>query len=318
LPNAAIVNVSRWVWALFAVLVLSAIALDLGFLGRSGRRQGELSVRVAVVRSAAWIGLALLFGLGVTVVYGRDAGLAYITAYVLEESLSVDNIFVFVLIFSQLRIPSALQRGVLLWGVLGALVFRGLLIGLGLFALSRIHWIVYPFAALIIFAAVRLVLGQKKERDIVVAACSVCSTWVARLIPITPQFHGSRFVVRQGGRLLATPLFVALIIVETTDIVFALDSVPAALAVTRNPFLIYTSNIFAMLGLRSLYFVLAGAVERFRYIRVGLAGILIFFGARLLLTDVVEIPNQVSLGVIAVALVLSVVASIKWPGPKTA
>jgi tellurite resistance protein TerC len=254
----------------------------------------------------------------VTVLYGRDAGLAYLTAYVLEESLSVDNIFVFVLIFSELRIPPPLQRGVLLWGVLGALVSRGLLIGLGLFALSRIHWIVYPFAALIIFAAVRLLWGQKKERDVVVAACSVCSTWVARLIPITPQFHGSRFIVRQEGRLLATPLFVALVIVETTDIVFALDSVPAALAVTRDPFLIYTSNVFAMLGLRSLYFVLAGAVERFRYIRVGLAAILIFFGGRLLLSEVIAIPNPVSLGVIAVALALSVAASIKWPGPATA
>jgi tellurite resistance protein TerC len=318
LPNAAIVTVSPWVWALFALLLLSALAFDLGFLRRSRREQRELSVRDATIRSAAWIGLALLFALGVAALYGRDAGVTFLTAYVLEESLSVDNIFVFVLIFSELRIPPQLQRAVLLWGVLGALVMRGLLIGLGLFALSRFHWVVYPFAAFIIFAAVRLIWGQKKERDIVVAACSVCSTWVARLIPITPQFHGTRFVVRQGGRLLATPLFVALIIVETTDIVFALDSVPAALAVTRNPFLIYTSNVFAMLGLRSLYFVLAGAVERFRFIRVGLAAILIFFGARLLLSDIVEFPNHVSLVVIAAALSLSVIASIRWPGPKAA
>ena len=318
MPNAAIVTVSPWVWALFALLLLSALAFDLGFLRRSRREQRELSVRDATIRSAAWIGLALLFALGVAALYGRDAGVTFLTAYVLEESLSVDNIFVFVLIFSELRIPPQLQRAVLLWGVLGALVMRGLLIGLGLFALSRFHWVVYPFAAFIIFAAVRLIWGQKKERDIVVAACSVCSTWVARLIPITPQFHGTRFVVRQGGRLLATPLFVALIIVETTDIVFALDSVPAALAVTRNPFLIYTSNVFAMLGLRSLYFVLAGAVERFRFIRVGLAAILIFFGARLLLSDIVEFPNHVSLVVIAAALSLSVIASIRWPGPKAA
>jgi tellurite resistance protein TerC len=318
LPNAATVNVSPWVWAVFAVLVLSAIAFDLGFLRRSGREQGELSVRAAAVRSAAWIGLALLFGVGVTALYGRDAGVTFLTAYLLEESLSVDNIFVFVLIFSELRIPPQLQRGVLLWGVLGALVMRGLLIGLGIFALSRIHWIVYPFAALIIFAAVRLLWGQRRQREVVVAACSVCSTWVARLIPITPQFHGSRFLVRQGGRLVATPLFVALIIVETTDVVFALDSVPAALAVTRDPFLIYTSNVFAMLGLRSLYFVLAGAVERFRFIRVGLAGILIFFGVRLLLSEIVEFPNYVSLAVIAAALSLSVMASIKWPEVKPA
>lgn len=311
-------NVNLWVWALFAILVLSAIAFDLGLLRRSRGEQRELSVRTAAVRSAAWIGLALLFGLGVMAVYGQRAALTYLTAYILEESLSVDNIFVFVLIFSELRIPPPQQRGVLLWGVLGALVTRGLLIGASLFALNKFHWVVYPFAALIIFAAVRLLWGQRKQRDIVVAACSVCSTWVARVIPITPQFHGNRFVVRQEGRFLATPLFVALIIVETTDIVFALDSVPAVLAVTRNPFLVYTSNIFAMLGLRSLYFVLAGAVERFRYLRIGLAAILVFFGARLLLSDLVEFPNHVSLAVIAAALALSLVASIKWPGAKPA
>jgi tellurite resistance protein TerC len=309
---------SRWVWVLFAILVLSAMALDLGLLRRSARAQRELSVRAAMLRSAAWVGLALLFGLVVMGLYGPTAGLAYFTAYLLEESLSIDNIFVFVLIFSELRIPPPQQRRVLLWGVLGALFARGLLIGAGLFVLSRFHWVVYPFAALIIFAAVRLMWGQKQERKAVVAACSVCSTWVARLIPITPVFHGNRFLVRHGGRLMATPLFVALVIIETTDIVFALDSVPAVLAITQDPFIVYTSNIFAMLGLRSLYFVLAGAVERFRHLRFGLAAILIFFGGRLLLSDVVEVPNHVSLAFIAAALALSVVASIKWPGAKTA
>jgi tellurite resistance protein TerC len=312
-----IVTVSLWVWAVFALLVLAAIAFDLELVGKGRREQRELSVRAATIRSAAWIGLALLFGVGVAALYGREAGVTFLTAYLLEESLSIDNIFVFVLIFSELQIPPPQQRRVLLWGVLGALVMRGLLIGAGIFVLDRFHWVVYPFAALIIFAALRLLFGQKKEREIVVEACSVCSTWVARLIPITPQFQGGRFFVRQGGRLLATPLFVALVIVETTDIVFALDSVPAVLAVTRDPFLVYTSNIFAMLGLRSLYFVLAGAVERFRYIRVGLAVILIFFGARLLLSGVVEVPNQVSLAVIAAALALSVTASIKWPQKTT-
>ena len=265
------INVSLWVWVLFAVLLVAAIAFDLGLLRRLTRQHRELTVRAATLRSAAWIGLAFLFGLAVTALYGPKAGVTYITAYLLEESLSIDNIFVFVLIFSQLRIPPPQQRGVLLWGVLGALVMRGLLIGAGLFVMSRFHWVIYPFAAFIIFAAVRLVWGQQKQREVVVAACSVCSTWVARLIPITPVIHGNRFLVRQGGRVLATPLFVALIIVETTDIVFALDSVPAVLAITRDAFLVYSSNIFAMLGLRSLYFVLAGAVERFRYLRVGLA-----------------------------------------------
>jgi len=241
------VNLSLWPWALFGVLVLSALALDLG-LFRS-------------------------------------------------------------------------RRGELLWGVIGALVMRGLLIGAGLFLLNRFHWVVYPFAALIIFAAIRLLWGGQKQRELVVSACAICSTWVARIIPITPQYHGTRFWVRQperGGPFVATPLLVALIIVETTDIVFALDSVPAVLAVTREPFIVYTSNIFAMLGLRSLYFVLAGIVERFRFLRVGLAAILIFFGARLLLDNVLEVPNGVSLAVIAVALTLSVVASVKWPGSSTA
>jgi len=315
------VHVSRWAWLLFGALVLSALALDLGLLRRKRGEQRELSLRAAAGRSVAWIVLSLLFGVVVFLLYGQQAAFAYLTAYVLEKSLSIDNVFVFVLIFSELRIPPAQQRSVLLWGVLGALVMRALLIGAGLFLLARFHWVVYPFAALIIFAAIRLLWGGQKQREMVVAACAICSTWVARLIPITPVYHGGKFVVRQperGNRLVATPLLVALIIVETTDIVFALDSVPAVLAVTREPFLVYTSNVFAMLGLRSLYFVLAGVVERFRYIRVGLAAILIFFGARLLLSGVVQIPNLVSLGLIAAALGLSVIASLRWPGPQPA
>jgi tellurite resistance protein TerC len=299
------------------VLVLSALAFDLGLLTRSGRQQHELSLRAATARSVGWTLLSLLFGLGVLVIFGKPAALTFVTAYLLEQSLSIDNVFVFVLIFSELKIPPALQRSVLLWGVLGALVMRGLLIAAGLFLLNAFHWVVYPFAGLIILAAVRLLWGKKKEQDLVVAACSICNTWVARFIPITPQYHAGRFVVRQaerGNRLVATPLLVALIIVESTDIVFALDSVPAVLAVTQEPFLVYTSNVFAMLGLRSLYFVLAGVVERFRFLRVGLASILIFFGARLLLGDVIGGPTAVSLGVIAAALTLSIAVSIKWPG----
>lgn len=301
--------------------MLSALALDLGLFSSRRGEQRELTLREAATRTVAWVGLSFLFGLVVLALYGQRAALTYVTAYLLEQSLSIDNVFVFLLIFSELRVPPAEQRGVLLWGVIGALVMRGLLIGAGLFLLNRFHWVVYPFAALIIFAAIRLLWGGQKQHELVVSACAICSTWVARIIPITPQYHGTRFWVRQperGGRFVATPLLVALIIVETTDIVFALDSVPAVLAVTREPFIVYTSNIFAMLGLRSLYFVLAGVVERFRFLRVGLAAILIFFGARLLLGNVLEVPNGVSLAVIAVALTLSVVASVKWPGSSTA
>ncbi|MEA2705278.1 MAG: tellurite resistance protein TerC [Gemmatimonadaceae bacterium] len=314
-------HVSLWLWGLFGILVLSALALDLGLFQSRRGEQRELTLRQAAARTLAWAALSLLFGLVVLVLYGQQVALTYVTAYLLEQSLSIDNVFVFLLIFSELRVPAAQQRGVLLWGVIGALVMRALLIGAGLFLLNRFHWVVYPFAALIIFAAIRLLWGGQKQRELVVTACGICSTWVARIIPITPQYHGRRFWVREaerGRRLVATPLLVALIIVETTDIVFALDSVPAVLAVTRDPFIVYTSNIFAMLGLRSLYFVLAGVVERFRYLRVGLAAILIFFGVRLLLGDIIEVPNGVSLAVIAAALALSVIASLKSPGAATA
>lgn len=314
LQRAAAMQVNVWVWGLFALVVLGALAIDLGLLRTSRGQDRELTLRSAAIRSAAWIAISLLFGLVVMWLYGSHAAITYLTAYLLEKSLSVDNIFVFLLIFSELRIPPVQQRRVLLWGVLSALVMRALLIGAGLFVINRFHWVVYPFAALIMLAAVRLLWGGQKERQVVVAACSICSTWVARVIPITPVFHGNKFWLREGGRFVATPLLVALIIVETTDVVFALDSVPAVLAVTREPFLVYTSNIFAMLGLRALYFLLAGIVERFRYIRVGLAGILIFLGAKLLLGEIVEFPNWVSLAVIAMSISLSVAASLIWPG----
>ena len=309
-------QVELWAWGTFGAVVLGALAVDLG-LFTSGRIGGPVSLKSATVRSIAWALLSLLFGLVVLALYGQQAAASYITAYLLEKSLSIDNVFVFVLIFSELRIPPDRQRGVLLWGVIGALVLRALLIASGLFILSRFHWVVYPFGAFIIIAAIRLLWGREKERELIVAACSVCNSWVARIIPITPVFHGNRFLIRQAGRLVATPLLVAVLIVETTDIVFALDSVPAVLAVTREPFIVYSSNIFAMLGLRSLYFVLAGIVEKFRFLRVGLAAILIFFGAKLILSDVVEVPNLLSLAVIALSISLAIIASLKWPGGST-
>jgi tellurite resistance protein TerC len=305
-----------WVWALFAFLVLAMLALDLA-AGRESRGSPRvLSVRSATAWSAAWISLGLLFGLLVLALYGTGPALTYVTAYVLEKSLSVDNIFVFVLIFSELRIPPADQRRVLHWGILGALVMRGVLIALGVFLLDRFHWVIYPFGALILLAAVRILFGRETERKAVTAACAVCGTWVARVIPITPVLHGGRFLSRQGGRLLATPLLIALIIVETTDLIFALDSIPAVFAVTREPFLIYTSNVFAMLGLRSLYFLLAGAVGRFRHLRIGLAAILAFVGGKMLLNGIVEIPTWMSLAVVATALALAVASSVVLPDER--
>jgi tellurite resistance protein TerC len=298
--------VSAWAWALFATVVLGMLILDL----RGVHAQGELTFRSAARWSAAWIGLGLLFSIVILGLYGPRAQLTYLTAYLLEKSLSIDNVFVIALVFSQLRIPAAEQRRVLYWGVLGALVMRGALITTGMYLLDRYHWVTYVFAALIILAALRMLFGAEQERKVVVAACAVCGTWVARILPITPVLRGGRFWVRQGGRLVATPLLIALIVVETTDLVFALDSIPAVFAVTREPFLVYTSNVFAMLGLRSLYFLLAGAVERFRYLRFGLASVLVFVGAKMLLGDVLEIPTWVSLAFIAVALALAVTVSL--------
>jgi len=303
-------QVSSWVWALFALMVLAVLAADLGVFRPSRREPREVTLSSAAWWSAAWVGLSLLFGAVILALYGRGPALTYLTAYLLEKSLSVDNIFVFVLIFSELRIPPDQQRRVLYWGVLGALASRALLIAGGVFLLRRFNWIVYPFAALVLFAAVRILWGREKERELVATACGVCSTWVARIIPITPVLRGGAFWVSQRGRLLATPLFIALVVVETTDVIFALDSIPAVFAVTGDLFLVYTSNVFAMLGLRSLYFLLSGIVERFRFLRAGLAAILAFVGLKLLCSGLLEVPTWVSLAVIAAALGLAVAASL--------
>jgi tellurite resistance protein TerC len=306
-------QVSSWVWVLFALMVLALLAVDLGAFRPSRRGPQEVTLRSAAWWSGAWIGLSLLFGLVILVLYGTAPAVTFLTAYLLEKSLSVDNIFVFILIFSELRIPPKQQRRVLYWGVLGALVVRAILIAGGVFLLRRFHWVIYPFAALVIFAAVRILWGREKERQLVVNACAVCGTWVARIIPVTPVLRGGSFWIRNRGQLVATPLFIALVVVETTDLVFALDSIPAVFAVTGDLFLVYTSNVFAMLGLRSLYFLLSGVVERFRFLRAGLAAILAFVGLKMLSSGLVEIPTWVSLAVIAAALTLAVTASVAIP-----
>jgi tellurite resistance protein TerC len=229
-----------------------------------------------------WVGLGLALGLWVLATQGTSVAAEYYAAYFLEKSLSVDNIFVFVIIFSELHIPREYQRRVLRFGIAGALVFRALVIGSGIALIERFGWVTYPFAALILFAAWRLLFGAKREREVVEAACNVCESWIARIVHVSPVLHGPDFWRREGGRVVATPLFVALAVIETTDIVLALDSVPAVLAVTRNPFIVYSSNVMAMLGLRSLFFVLSDALHRVRYIRHGLALLLVFTGVKMI------------------------------------
>jgi tellurite resistance protein TerC len=256
-----------------------------------------------------WVGLGLALGLWVLATQGIDAAAEYYAAYFLEKSLSVDNIFVFVIIFSELHIPAEHQRRVLQFGIAGALVFRALLIGAGIALIERFSWVTYPFAALILFAAWRLLFGAERERNVVQSACDVCGTWVARLMRVSPMLYGHNFWRREGGRLAATPLLVALVVIETTDLVFALDSVPAVLAVTRNPFIVYSSNVMAMLGLRSLYFVLSDVLDRLRYLRHGLALVLVFTGTKMLATEWVHISAGVSVLVIAVVLLSTIAMS---------
>jgi len=264
-----------------------------------------------------WVGLSLALGLWVLAAQGASAAAEYYAAYFLEKSLSVDNIFVFAIIFSELHIPREYQRRVLQFGIAGALVFRALMIGAGITLIQRFAWVTYPFAVLILFAAWRMLFGAERERKVVQAACDVCETWIARVVHVSPVLHGGDFWRREGGRLVATPLFVALVVIETTDIVFALDSVPAVLAITRNPFIVYSSNVMAMLGLRSLYFVLGDALNRLRYLRPGLALVLVFTGMKMLAGDWVHISAGASVLVIGIVLLTTIVASA-WLGNRVA
>jgi tellurite resistance protein TerC len=267
-----------------------------------------------VARVLVYIGLGLALGVGIAVAEGGTAAAEYYAAYVLEVSLSVDNIFVFIIIFSELHIPAEYQRRVLRFGVLGALVFRAVLIGVGISLIERFHWAIYPFAGLILFAAWRILFAEEPQRRVVKEACDVCATWIARVVRVTPVVQGEQFWIREGARRVATPLFVALAVIETTDIVFALDSIPAVLAVSRNPFVVYSSNIMAMLVLRSMYFVLTDVLQRVRYLRAGLALVLLFTAVKMLVADWLRIGPGVSVAVIALVILGTVAASL-WRPP---
>jgi len=269
----------------------------------------DMESRSRSVRSVVfWIGLGLALGLWVLATQGTTAAAEYYSAYFLEKSLSVDNIFVFAIIFSELHVPTEHQRRVLRFGIAGALVFRALLIGAGIALIERFSWVTYPFAALMLFAAWRMLFAAEREREVVAAACDVCNTWIARVVRVSPVLHGHDFWRRDNGHLVATPLFVALVLIETSDIVFALDSVPAVLAVTRNPMIVYTSNVMAMLGLRSLYFVLSDALHRLRYLRPGLALVLVFTAVKMLTSEWIHIGAGASVMVIG-AILLAVMGA---------
>ena len=293
-------------WAGFIGFVLLMLALDLGVFHRKAH---PVSFKEAAIWSAVWVTLALLFNAGIWHWFGDEAGLAFLTGYLVEKSLSVDNIFVFVVIFGSLSVPAALQHRVLFWGILTALVLRAIMIFAGVAMLERFHWLIYVFGAFLIITGIKLFLEWRKGEEDDVGE-SRAMRIIRRVVPSTHRYDGQRFFTVENGRRLATPLLIALLLVEFTDVIFALDSIPAIFAITRDPFIVFTSNIFAILGLRSLFFMLAGMVERFSYLKVGLSGVLVFVGVKMALVDVFKIPPSISLVVIGGLLALSVAVSL--------
>ena len=300
---------SIWFWVGFNGFVLLMLALDLGVFHRKAH---EVRIREAAIWSAVWVAVALLFNAGIWWFAGRQAGLEFLTGYLVEKSLAIDNIFVIALIFSYFAVPAAYQHRVLFWGILGALVMRGAFIAAGAYALERWHWVIYLFGGILLVTGIKLAIRKDEGFD---PSSNPLLKLVRRWIPISDAYDGQRFFTRVNGRRLATPLMLALVMVEVTDLIFAIDSIPAIFAVTRDPFLVYTSNVMAILGLRSMYFLLAGIVHRFVYLKVGLALVLVFVGAKMMLVDVFKVPTVVSLGVIATLIGGSVAASL-WAAPK--
>jgi TerC family integral membrane protein len=307
-------------WTGFVALILCLLALDLGVFHR---RVHVVSIREALKWTGVWVTAALLFNALVYVIYqhhwmgmgthpyqeptGKDAALKFLTGYIVEESLSLDNVFVIALIFSYFRIPARYQHRVLFWGILGAQIMRGVMIGAGTALIHRFDWVIYVFGAFLIFTAVKLMFTRQEtmhpERNWLVR-------WARKVYPVSTELDDKKFFTRVNGRRAATPLFLVLLLVESSDIMFAVDSIPAIFAITQDPFIVYTSNIFAILGLRSLYFALAGSLDKFRYLRISLVFVLGFVGAKMLLSHHRPIPIGVSLGVIVGILIIGALASV--------
>ncbi len=297
--------VDLWVWGAFVGLILFLLGLDLFVFHREAH---EVSFREATKFSVFWIALGLAFGALIFAWQGPRAGGEYLAGYLIEKSLAVDNIFVFALIFGYFSVPAKYQHRVLFWGVVGALVFRAAFIAGGAALLESFHWTIYLFGAFLVLTGIRMARHRNEEMH---PERNPALRLFKRLVPTTDEEHGQRFVVRHAGRLMATPLLAVLVLVETTDILFAVDSIPAIFAVTSDPFLVFTSNAFAILGLRALYFMLAGMIERFVYLKVGLAAVLVFVGAKMLLSDVIEVPIWASLLAIATMIGVSVLVSLR-------
>jgi tellurite resistance protein TerC len=296
-------------WSGFSLFVLTILILDLGVFHRTAH---IVKIKEALLWSAVWIALALLFNAGIYFWRGPVKALEFLTGYLIEEALSVDNLFVFVMIFTYFRVDRLYQHRVLFWGILGAIIMRAFFIAVGVTLIKQFHWVIYLFGGFLIVTGIKMAL--QKEREIHPEKNPVLKLF-RRFTPVTESYVGGKFFVRRNGKTLATPLFLVLLLVETTDLIFAVDSIPAVLAITNDPFIVYTSNVFAILGLRSIFFALSGIIQLFQYLQFGLAVILVFVGVKMLLADVYKIPVAIALGVVAGILAVSVIASIAWP-PK--
>lgn len=299
-------------WVGFLAFVAAMLALDLGVFHRKAH---EIRTREALAWSIVWVSLALAFNLGIVHWYGAERGLEFLTGYVIEKALSVDNIFVFLMLFSSFKVPAAYQHRVLFWGILGALVMRGAFIAAGAALIHSFHWVLYVFGAVLVVTGAKMLLSRGGE---VRPDRNPLFRIFRRFVPAVAEYRGARFTVVENGRRLATPLLLVLVAVEASDLVFAVDSIPAVFAVTQDPFIVYTSNIFAILGLRSLYFLLASGLQKLRYLKVGLSLVLAFIGTKMLAAGVYKVPAGVSLGVVAALIGGAVVASLLLPDARTA
>jgi TerC family integral membrane protein len=300
-----------WFWVAFNAVILLLLVLDLTVVSRKHRR---VPFKQALLMSAFWIGLAMAFAVFVQQWLGAAKALEFVTGYVLEEALSVDNLFVFILLFAYFKVPPEEEKTVLFWGIIGALIMRGIFIFAGVALVQRFHWILYAFGVFLIWTGFQLLRRGNEEQD---PSRNIVLKFCRRFLPLTDSYEGKSFFVRRNGQVLATPLFVVLLVVETTDILFATDSIPAILAITRDPFIVYTSNVFAILGLRSMYFALAGMMKLFHYLNYGLSVVLMFIGAKMLLPERYHVPTWVALAVVAGVLGLSVLASVLFPEPNS-
>lgn len=300
-------EINGFVWAGFLLFVLLMLALDLGVFHR---KTHEVKIREALIWSAVWISLALLFNVGVYFFMGKEKALEFLTGYVIEKSLSVDNLFVFIMVFSYFNVDTKYQHKVLFWGILGALVMRAVFIFAGVALIQQFHWIIYVFGAFLIFTGIKM-LVQKNEN--VEPDKNPLVRLFKRFFPVTDTMHGDRFFVKIDAKTVATPLFIVLLIIEFTDLIFAVDSIPAILAISTDTFIIFTSNVFAILGLRALYFALAGITKLFHYLKYGLSAILVFVGVKMVIAGFFKIPVMYSLLIIVSILTISILVSVILP-----